>query len=75
MNEIISSGTNSELSLEIDPDDVAILPFSSGTTGLPKGVQMRHSSLVANIHQATFPKFWDGGIAHSLISLSNIYAF
>ncbi|XP_049875372.1 uncharacterized protein LOC126373310 [Pectinophora gossypiella] len=29
------------------PDDVAVLPFSSGTTGFPKGVVLTHSSVVA----------------------------
>ncbi|XP_011063256.1 PREDICTED: 4-coumarate--CoA ligase 1-like [Acromyrmex echinatior] len=30
-------------------DDIAILPFSSGTTGLPKGVMLTHRNLVSNI--------------------------
>ena len=37
---------------DIDPDtDVAALPYSSGTTGLPKGVMLTHHNLVANICQ------------------------
>ena len=32
--------------LEIDPDSVALLPYSSGTTGLPKGVMLTHRQLV-----------------------------
>jgi len=32
-------------------DDVAALPFSSGTTGLPKGVMLTHYNLVANTTQ------------------------
>lgn len=30
-------------------DDVAILPYSSGTTGLPKGVMLTHKNIVSNI--------------------------
>ncbi len=46
-----------------DPPDVAIdpasdliaLPYSSGTTGLHKGVMLTHRNLVANICQCTHP--------------------
>jgi acyl-CoA synthetase (AMP-forming)/AMP-acid ligase II len=31
--------------------DVAVLPYSSGTTGLPKGVRLTHRNLVANVEQ------------------------
>ncbi|UUU19617.1 AMP-binding protein [Streptomyces sp. DSM 40750] len=35
-----------------DPAErVAVLPFSSGTTGVPKGVMLTHRNLVANIAQ------------------------
>lgn len=36
----------------IDPaTDLAVLPYSSGTTGLPKGVMLTHRNLVANLAQ------------------------
>jgi acyl-CoA synthetase (AMP-forming)/AMP-acid ligase II len=36
----------------IDPaNDVVVLPYSSGTTGLPKGVMLTHRNLVANLVQ------------------------
>jgi acyl-CoA synthetase (AMP-forming)/AMP-acid ligase II len=35
----------------IDPDDTVVLPYSSGTTGFPKGVMLSHRNLVANIRQ------------------------
>ena len=37
--------------VSIDPEDVVALPYSSGTTGLPKGVMLCHRNLVANIMQ------------------------
>jgi acyl-CoA synthetase (AMP-forming)/AMP-acid ligase II len=35
-----------------DPDALAMLPYSSGTTGLPKGVMLTHRNLVAAVRQA-----------------------
>lgn len=35
----------------INPDDPVALPFSSGTTGLPKGVVLTHRSLVTSVAQ------------------------
>ncbi|KAF7279389.1 hypothetical protein GWI33_007331 [Rhynchophorus ferrugineus] len=34
-----------------DPEDVAVLPYSSGTTGLPKGVRLSHHNIVSNLMQ------------------------
>nr|AGU68021.1 4-coumarate--CoA ligase [Angomonas desouzai] len=35
------------------PNDTIFVPFSSGTTGLPKGVQLTNYSLTANVMQAS----------------------
>jgi acyl-CoA synthetase (AMP-forming)/AMP-acid ligase II len=38
--------------VEVDPaEDLAALPYSSGTTGYPKGVMLTHRNLVANLAQ------------------------
>ena len=37
--------------------DVAALPYSSGTSGIPKGVMLTHRNLVANLAQLNVAKF------------------
>ena len=52
LTELIESGAEPP-EVEIDPGrDLAVLPYSSGTTGMPKGVMLTHRNLVANINQA-----------------------
>ena len=47
---LMSDGTPPDVN--IDPlEDLVALPYSSGTTGLPKGVMLTHHNLVANLAQ------------------------
>lgn len=37
--------------VQVEPEDVAAIPYSSGTTGFPKGVILTHRNIVANCCQ------------------------
>lgn len=43
-----------------DPDAVGLIPFTGGTTGLPKGVMLTHRAIAANVAQreAVLPTAW-----------------
>ncbi len=61
--------------VEIDPSEhLVALPFSSGTTGLPKGVMLTHRNLVANVVQAeTLLETSEQDVAIGVLPFFHIY--
>lgn len=49
----IVSGQSPDELPESFPHEVALLPYSSGTTGLPKGVMLTHRNCAINLEQCT----------------------
>lgn len=48
---VYDADVNDVPSVEIDTNDAVSLPFSSGTTGLPKGVILTHKNMVSSVAQ------------------------
>jgi len=59
----------------IDPlKDLAVLPYSSGTTGLPKGVMLSHQNLTANIRQTlALDMTMEGAVVLDFLPFFHIY--
>ncbi|MCJ0762355.1 long-chain fatty acid--CoA ligase [Variovorax terrae] len=52
------AGSEPVPALDSGPDDLALLPYTSGTTGLPKGCMHTHASIM---HNAVAGCFWGNG--------------
>ncbi|GKV00482.1 hypothetical protein SLEP1_g13159 [Rubroshorea leprosula] len=50
-SELTQGDENEMPAVKINPEDVVALPYSSGTTGLPKGVMLTHKGLVTSVAQ------------------------
>ena len=64
----------------IDPHDVAVLQYTGGTTGTPKGAMLTHANIWANVVQTenwTNPAYITGGSERYLVVIPyfHIYAF
>jgi 4-coumarate--CoA ligase len=50
LSELTGAPLDAQVPVDLD-DHIVLLPYSSGTTGLPKGVMLSHRNLVANQDQ------------------------
>ena len=58
----------------VDPaEHVVVMPYSSGTTGLSKGVMLTHTNLVANLAQMEHVLKFEGAVALAALPFFHIY--
>lgn len=60
LEELLSEMKNESAEFpRINPkEDIAVLPYSSGTTGPPKGCMLTHRNMVASARQIVYAKDW-----------------
>lgn len=65
-NEAVAQGTRGTLKRpDIKPDDVAVLQYTGGTTGVSKGAVLLHRNVIANVLQS---EAWNGPAMSSMTS-------
>jgi long-chain acyl-CoA synthetase len=51
MQDLIDAAPHKPAPVAVEPDDLAVLMYTGGTTGVPKGVMLSHRNMVANCRQ------------------------
>ncbi|MEO8022739.1 long-chain-fatty-acid--CoA ligase [Polaromonas sp.] len=65
-NDAVAQGTRGTLKRpDIKPDDVAVLQYTGGTTGVSKGAVLLHRNVIANVLQS---EAWNGPAMSSMTS-------
>ena len=52
--DLLARSSNLPPTVEVSPEDLALIQYSSGTTDLPKGVMLSHANTVANTAQLRY---------------------
>ncbi len=73
---LIAAGDRSFIDAVIDPDVMSILLFTSGTTGLAKGVMLSHRNIVSNVmNMSMYVKVFEDDISLSILPIHHTYEF
>ena len=72
--DLLDNGDRKYLDVEVDSDALAVLLFTSGTTGLAKGVMLSQRNIVSNtVNMSKYVKIIDGGVGLSVLPMHHTY--
>ena len=72
--DLVEQGDTSYIDVDVDPDQMSTLLFTSGTTGAAKGVMLSHRNLASNCMQLSMLfKIPEPGIVLSILPIHHVY--
>jgi acyl-CoA synthetase (AMP-forming)/AMP-acid ligase II len=71
----VMANRDPEPAIAVTPDTLAALPYSSGTTGMAKGVILRHRNLVANVVQFNTSIVIEDSVSLAFLPMFHIFGF
>lgn len=71
---LLEEGETAYLSAQVQPEDLATILYTSGTTGLAKGVMLSHRNLAQNVfNMSKYVKIPDGGRVLDVLPMHHAY--
>lgn len=72
--KLVKDGIRDYVDADVKPDDMATLMFTSGTTGMAKGVMLSHKNIAANVYNMSMlVRIPEKGVVLSILPIHHAY--